>query len=166
VDGGYLDNSGITGLVQLVHQKLIDLHKTFPGKLPKKILVLLVNAFPSPPEQYVNPHRGTFFQLWAPLLTLFTVRSAAHDAMAERELRLFKEAVSALHGIEVGFVDFRFSEALKRRGHHQAAQEPPPLSWHLTKAQKQAIINSWGQMTSEVNQVHEFLKAGVIPPWP
>jgi hypothetical protein len=166
VDGGYLDNSGITALVQLLHQNLIDLHNTSPDKLPKKILVLLVNAFPLPPDQYVKPHRGTFFQLWAPLLTLFTVRSVAHDALAQRELTLFKEAVSALHGIEVGLVDFRFSEALQRAGHHKAAQEPPPLSWHLTKTQKHAIINSWTRMKPEIDHVLAFLNAGVLPPWP
>lgn len=166
VDGGYLDNSGITAMVQLVHQKLIDLHNTSPNKLPKKILVLLVNAFPLPPDQYVKPHRGTFFQLWAPLLTLFTVRSVAHDAMAQLELTLFKEAVSALHGIEVGLVDFRFNEGLQRSGDHKAVQEPPPLSWHLTRAQKQAIVTSGSHMTPEINHVREFLKAGVVPSWP
>jgi hypothetical protein len=65
VDGGYLDNSGITAMVQLVYQKLIDLHNTSPNKLPKKILVLLVNAFPLPPDQYVKRHRGTFFNCGA-----------------------------------------------------------------------------------------------------
>jgi len=163
VDGGYLDNTGITALVQMLHQKLTELHDTFPKKMPKKILVLLINAFPLPPEQYVKSHRGTFFQLWAPLLTLLTVRGVAHDAMAQSQLSLLKEALGTLHGIELGWIDFRFSEALQRGGNKKAAQDPPPLSWHLTRAQKSAINNAWTHMTPEIKQVRAFLEGGVMP---
>jgi hypothetical protein len=160
VDGGYLDNSGISALVQLLHQKLIDLSKTAAGKLPKQILVLLINAFPLPRQQYVKPHRGTFFQLWVPLLTLFTVRSAAHNAMAQRELSLFKEA---LHDNEVGWIDFRFGSALQQNACQHLVNEPPPLSWHFTKAQKKAIIDAWAVMTPKVDQVMDFLRTGKMP---
>jgi Patatin-like phospholipase len=164
VDGGYLDNSGITALVSLLHEKTLELYGTAPRKLPKKILVLLINSFPAPPEQYVKPHRGTFFQMWAPLLTLLTVRGAAHDAMAQRELSLFRETLKNLNGIELSWIDFRFREAVRRSGDDEAAQEPPPLSWHLTKRQKSAIVNAWAQMRVETNQVRAFLNAGVMPP--
>jgi hypothetical protein len=135
-------NSGITALVSLLHEKTLELYGTAPLRLPNKILVLLINSFPAPPEQYVKPHRGTFFQMWAPLLTLLTVRGAAHDAMAQRELSLFRETLKNLNGIELSWIDFRFREAVRRSGDDEAAQEPPPLSWHLTKRQKLAIVNA------------------------
>jgi hypothetical protein len=162
VDGGYLDNSGITALVTLLRQKLLsDPRKTATDRLPKQILVLLINAFPLARQQYVKPHRGTFFQLWVPLLTLFTVRSAAHTAMAERELSLFKEA---LREVELGWIDFRFDNAVEKSASRHLANEPPPLSWHLTKAQKQAIIDAWAVMTPKANQVVSFLRTGKMPP--
>jgi hypothetical protein len=161
VDGGYLDNSGITALIALLHQKLlVDPRKTVADKLPKQILVLLINAFPFARQRYVQPHRGTFFQLWVPLLTLFTVRGAAHTAMAQRELSLFKEA---LRDIELGWIDFRFESAVQQSASQHLANEPPPLSWHLTKAQKKAIIDAWLVMTPKTNQVVDFLRTGKMP---
>jgi hypothetical protein len=161
VDGGYLDNSGITALIQFLRQKLIDLRKSSIDSLPKQILVLLIDAFPLSEQQYVKPHRGTFFQFWAPLLTLFTVRSAAHDAMAQRELSLFKQA---LDDVELGWVDFRFSAAVRGSESQQVGTEPPPLSWHLTKAQQKAIIDAWEVMKPKTDQVLDFLKTGRMPP--
>ena len=161
-----MDNSGITALVGLLSEKLNELGNTTPDKLPKKILVLLVNAFPLTADQYVKDHRGTFYQAWAPLLTLFTVRSTAHDAMAQRELTLFKDAVRSLHNIELSCIDFRFSTAVQRTKSAQSATETPPLSWHLTLPQKQAIGNAWGAVGPQVNQVLDFLHTGKLPPWP
>jgi len=163
VDGGYLDNSGITALVRLLREKILDLYNISPHKVPKKILVLMINSFPSPPEQYVKPHRGTFFQAWAPLLTLLTVRGVAHEAMAHRELSLFGEALKNLNGMELGWIDFRFREAVQGSASHQTAHDPPPLSWHLTKSQRSAILDAWPQMTPQLDKVRAFLSSGVMP---
>jgi hypothetical protein len=161
VDGGYLDNSGITALIQLLHQKLNELRHKKPQGLPKKLLVILIDAFPLAKQQYVKPHRGTLFQFWAPLLTLFTVRGAAHDAMAQRELTLFREALS---GIELSWIDFRFSAAVKHTGTQEMATDAPPLSWHLTKAQKHSIVQAWTAIKPKTQQVLDFLKKGTMPP--
>jgi hypothetical protein len=126
-------------LIELLHQKLTELRNRDTNKLPRQILVLLINAFPLPQQQYIKAHRDTFFQLWAPLLTLFTVRSTAHDAMAQSELILFKEA---LRDVEVGWIDFRFGTAVRKSASEHTAKEPPPLSWHLTRAQKRAICDA------------------------
>jgi len=166
VDGGYLDNSGITALVQLLGEKLAELGKTSPNKLPKKILLLLINSFPLQAQQYVKSHRGTFYQFWAPLLTLFTVRSTAHDAMAQRELILFRDAVRALHGIELSYIDFRFSTAVQGTASEDVARETPPLSWHLTDSQKKAIAHAWNGATLQTEKTLDFLRRGTLPPWP
>jgi hypothetical protein len=166
VDGGYLDNSGITALIQLLSEKLAELGTTSPDRIPKKILLLLINAFPLQAKQFVKSHRGTFYQFWAPLLTLFTVRSTAHDAMAQRELILFRDAIRALHGTELSYIDFRFSTAVLGTASAHVAKETPPLSWHLTDSQKKAIAHAWEGVTLQRQKTLEFLKGGVLPPWP
>jgi len=73
-DGGYYDNSGVAALVQWLHNALSDLADRNPTRLPKEILVIRINAFPAAEQGYVKEHRGTFFQFWAPLLTMNTFR--------------------------------------------------------------------------------------------
>ena len=73
-DGGYYDNSGVAALVQWLHNGLSDLADRKPRRLPKQILVIRINAFPTAGQGYVKEHRGTFFQFWAPLLTMITFR--------------------------------------------------------------------------------------------
>ena len=73
-DGGYYDNSGVAALVQWLHNGLSDLADRNPTRLPKQILVIRINAFPAAEQGYVKEHRGTFFQFWAPLLTMNTFR--------------------------------------------------------------------------------------------
>jgi hypothetical protein len=77
-DGGYYDNSGVTALVQWLHNGLSDLADGDPARLPKEILVIRINAFPAAEQGCVKEHRGTFFQFWAPLLAMNTFRGAAH----------------------------------------------------------------------------------------
>jgi hypothetical protein len=81
--------------------------------------------------------------------------------MAQRELSLFKQA---LDDVELGWVDFRFSAAVRGSESQQAGTEPPPLSWHLTKAQQKAIIDAWEVMKPKTDQVLDFLKTGRMPP--
>jgi hypothetical protein len=73
-DGGYYDNSGVAALVQWLQNGLSDLADRNPTRLPKQILVIRINAFPPAEQGYVKEHRGTFFQIWAPLLTMNTFR--------------------------------------------------------------------------------------------
>ena len=84
-DGGYYDNSGVAALVQWLHSGLSDLAGRNPTKLPKHILVIRINAFPASEKGYVKKHRGTFFQIWAPLLSLNTSRGAAQGCSADRD---------------------------------------------------------------------------------
>ena len=90
-DGGYYDNSGVAALVQWLHNGLSDLADRNPTRLPKQILVIRINAFPAAEQGYVKEHRGTFFQFWAPLLTMNTFRGAAHECSADGELQLLRE---------------------------------------------------------------------------
>jgi hypothetical protein len=91
VDGGYRDNSGDTALVQWLNSGLSRL-KNSSNRLPKKILIIEINAFTSVKEKYVKEERGTLFQFWAPFLTMFTIRGAAHESSAISELALLRAA--------------------------------------------------------------------------
>jgi hypothetical protein len=166
-DGGYYDNSGVAALVQWLHNGLSDLASRNPTKLPKHILVIRINAFPASAKGYVKKHRGTFFQIWAPLLSLNTSRGAAQGCSADRELQLLRERWSrdgqALHksrqrlGVNIETVDFTFSPS----GTHR--KKRPPLSWHLRMEEQAEIENAWNETrtNAQVQKVLAYL--GVRP---
>jgi len=166
-DGGYYDNSGVAALVQWLHNGLSDLASRNQTKLPKDILVIRINAFPASAKGYVKKHRGTFFQIWAPLLSLNTSRGAAQGCSADRELQLLRERWSrdgqALHksrqrlGVNIETVDFTFSPS----GTHR--KKRPPLSWHLRMEEQAEIENAWNETRTneQVQKVLAYL--GVRP---
>ena len=160
VDGGYLDNSGINGLVEWLRQTIDTLNQSSPDKLPKKIMLIEISSFPDIPQAYRKPQRGTFFQIWAPLLTLFTVRGAGHEAAAQRELALFQEYCRC-KGIDFGWKIFQFKGINK--ADPKASPETPPLSWHLTQEQHQAIDDNWDAVVSGAQDVAKFLENGTLP---
>jgi Patatin-like phospholipase len=166
-DGGYYDNSGVAALVQWLHNGLSDLADRNPRRLPKQILVIRINAFPAAKQGYLKEHRGTFFQFWAPLLTMSTFRGAAHACSADRELQLLRERWSGKvlarqkgqhrDGVTIETVDFTFfpSAACKKKR--------PPLSWHLRMQEQAEIDNAWSAIRTgeQVQKVSEYL--GLFP---
>ena len=166
-DGGYYDNSGVAALVQWLHNGLSDLASRNQTKLPKDILVIRINAFPASAKGYVKKHRGTFFQIWAPLLSLNTSRGAAQGCSADRELQLLRERWSrdgqALHksrqrlGVNIETVDFTFSPSGTPR------KKRPPLSWHLRMEEQAEIEKAWNETRTneQVQKVLAYL--GVRP---
>jgi hypothetical protein len=166
-DGGYYDNSGVAALVQWLHNGLSDLANRNPTKLPKHILVIRINAFPASEKGYVKKHRGTFFQIWAPLLSLNTSRGAAQACSADRELQLLRERWSrdglALQKsrqrleVTIETVDFTFTPS------GTSGKKRPPLSWHLRLEEQAEIENAWNEIrtTEQVQKVLAYL--GVLP---
>jgi hypothetical protein len=162
-DGGYYDNSGVAALVQWLHNGLSDLADRNPMRLPKQILVIRINAFPAAEQGYVKEHRGTFFQCWAPLLTMSTFRGAAHACSADRELQLLRERwngeVLARHkgqhrnGVTIETVDFTFSPSAAFK------KKRPPLSWHLRTEEQAEIDNAWNAIRTgeQVQKVSGYL---------
>jgi hypothetical protein len=166
-DGGYYDNSGVAALVQWLHNGLSDLADRDPRRLPKQILVIRINAFPAAEQGYVKEHRGTFFQFWAPLLTMNTFRGAAHACSADRELQLLRDRWSGevlarqkgqhRDGITIETVDFTFSPSASCK------KKRPPLSWHLRMEEQAEIDNAWNGIrnSEEVQKVSGYL--GLLP---
>jgi hypothetical protein len=166
-DGGYYDNSGVAALVQWLHNGLSDLVECNPTRLPKQILVIRINAFPAAEQGYVKEHRGTFFQFWAPLLTMKTFRGAAHACSADRELRLLCERWSGevlprqkgrhRDGVTIETVDFTFSPSARCK------KKRPPLSWHLRMEEQAEIEKAWNVLRTgeQVQKVSGYL--GLLP---
>jgi hypothetical protein len=166
-DGGYYDNSGVAGLVQWLHNGLSDLADHNPTRVPKQILVIRINAFPAAKQGYVKEHRGTFFQFWAPLLTMNTFRGAAHACSADRELQLLRERWSGevlagqksrhRDGVKIETVDFTFSPSATYK------KKRPPLSWHLRMEEQAEIENAWNAIRTgeQVQKVSGYL--GLLP---
>jgi hypothetical protein len=151
VDGGYYDNSGVTALVQWLHSGLSRLKST-SKRLPKKILIIEINAFPSVKEKYVKEERGALFQFWAPFLTMFTIRGAAHESSALRELALLR---AAWPNIDLHWADFRFRLNSTGRG------ATPPVSWHLRSEEQKAIDNAWNTISNGAKVVHVLQHLGL-----
>jgi hypothetical protein len=151
VDGGYYDNSGVTALVQWLHSGLSRL-KNSSKRLPRKILIIEINGFPSVKEKYVKEERGTLFQFWAPFLTMFTIRGAAHESSATRELALLR---GAWPNIDLHWIDFRFQ--LNSTGRWAT----PPVSWHLRSEEQKAIDKAWSTMSNGAKVVDVLQHLGL-----
>lgn len=148
VDGGYYDNYGMATLVEWLDEALSG-----AGSKVAKVLVVQIHSSPPDPETVCHgevrkgdDRRGALFQMAAPFLTLLNVRSSGQIAHNDIELSLLQQKWAGL-GVAIESVDFTFPET------------NPPLSWHLTHEQKQAIREEWAErMGEQVRKVKEFLE--------
>lgn len=151
-DGGYYDNYGMATLVEWLDEALSGTVAGGPGKVAK-VLVLQIHSSPPDPETVCHgevrkgdDRRGWLFQMAAPFLTLLNVRTSGQIAHNDIELSLLKQKWAGL-GVAIESVNFTFPET------------NPPLSWHLTEEQKQAIREEWAErMGGQVRKVKEFLE--------
>jgi len=125
VDGGYYDNYGMTSLMQWLQEALEE-----SGALPKRILVVQIRGTPPDPPDRPDASRGWFYQAWAPLEAMLQVRTTGQLSNNEDEfLRLQQQWAS--RGVEIDNAVFQFCGAR------------PPLSWHLSGHDKEAIVTEW-----------------------
>jgi hypothetical protein len=127
VDGGYYDNYGLLTANQwLMSSKTKDLNQT-------KVLVIQIRSFSSrDPSQNENPE-SWHFQLAAPITTLYNSRSTTQQTRYKQD---FKERVQGRFQQQVGeLVEIQYRDPVNCQS--------PPLSWHLTAAEKQCISNAW-----------------------
>jgi hypothetical protein len=178
VDGGYFDNYGMDTLLEWLDQGLSELQPD-PAKRDRftKLRVMIVEIHEAPdPHRLVPPQvrqkRSWFFQTYAPLVTMFSVRTAGQRSHNQVDLELIKQK----WGNTVQHVLFEFGtpdpnapvdpDALKNalragapsansdvpiRLDAQPAEDAdklqqaasPPLSWHLSEKQKNNIESEW-----------------------
>jgi hypothetical protein len=92
VDGGYFDNYGMDTLLEWLDDGLTTLQKTQPERY-SKLQVMIVEIHEAPdPHRLVPPHvrkkRSWFFQTYAPLTTLFAVRTSGQRSHNQVDLGL------------------------------------------------------------------------------
>jgi hypothetical protein len=147
VDGAYYDNYGMSTLVEWLDLALESLEK--PGKLEggkqpdlREILVIEIRQEPSPAPAPVpqGSNRGWFFQAYAPLAALFAVRTAGQRSHNQVELKLLQDKWAGKVNILPSAV-FEFGS--RPDGTVVPDLPPPPLSWHLTALQQEAIDSEW-----------------------
>jgi hypothetical protein len=158
VDGGYYDNYGISTLVEWLDIALDSLDRA--GKLPNnlQILVIEIRQEPSPLPAPVpdGSHRGWFYQAYAPLDALFAVRTAGQRSHNQVELKLLQEKWAQKVNIQPSAI-FEFGS--RQDGSPAPDLPAPPLSWHLTARQQEAIESEWSDQRdgSEWKKVRTFL---------
>jgi hypothetical protein len=149
VDGGYYDNYGIASLVEWLDWKL-----TYDRENIKKVLVIQIIASPSVDDLAPHGEQGWFSAHWAKLLyqffapaeTVLNVRGAGQSTHSEVELELLKEKWKRDNPcVTITRVPFEFPG------------EESPLSWHLTKEDKQELKVRWQEKSEKRKQVIRFL---------
>ncbi len=142
VDGAYYDNYGVSTLVELLDVALD--YQQSQGKLSggREILVIQIREQPSPASAKVpkGSHPGWFFQTYAPLEALFEVRTAGQRSHNQVELKLLQDKWAGKVNIAPPAI-FEFGS--RPDGSPPPDIPPPPLSWHLTARQQEAIESDW-----------------------
>lgn len=151
VDGGYYDNYGMSTLVEWLDESLqADAKAPRIERVVESVLVIQIHGSPvagglKPAGRVTN--RGWFFQIFAPLLTLNAVRGAGQVSHNDIELAQLQDKWFE-HGVPIHSVTFEFPD------------DNAPLSWHLTKAQKECVIDRWirpSALDRHREQVRAFL---------
>ncbi len=145
VDGGYYDNYGMATLAEWLQEGL----EAIPSPV-KRVLVLQIRGFPPDPAGLPDRKHGWFYQLYAPFETMIHARSCGQLAHNDIEFDLLTK-VCGQNGIEVETAVFQFKA--------EDGMESPPLSWHLTRKQKNTIDRVWDQVGPQGSaKVRAFLE--------
>jgi len=141
-DGGYYDNYGLASL-----SELLDQATEAPAAVHQILLVqILLDEPESDPRS--KGSRGWFFQSFAPLETLYKMRSAAQYSRDETEYALLKEALHA-RGVQLDRV--KFSYQIPKI---PCQRTPTPLSWHLTQGQISCVKDTWNAYGERQSRTH------------
>lgn len=170
VDGGYYDNYGMATMVEWLHEALSG-----NDNQVKKVLLIQIHGAPTgkADKKEATKNRGWFYQAFAPLTTLFAVRSTGQIAHNDIELEFLVEIMKK-RGIDIKTVIFEFSNldaALSRQitgeeeapvsGHPIREEETPPLSWHLTREEIDNIKYAW---ENKMQECRDDVKQFLVPP--
>ena len=146
-DGGYFDNFGVFTTLEWL-KEIIFANGENPLKI-KNLLMLELNGFPqSPPDNGANPENGFKASLLGPLLAILNVRTSTQVARNRAEVDSFINRYG--NKINVKQVEVRYPKV----------EVEPPLSWKLTRNQKESIRDSWHELLEEqggaLDQIRDF----------
>jgi hypothetical protein len=125
-DGGYFDNFGVVTAAEWL-VTLLE-HEDRLWERFRRIVVVEIRAFPAD-ETVEPPHRsgGWAYATWGPVRTVLKVRKSTQSVRGDFELEILSDRCP-------GFLE---SVVLAPDG------IDPPLSWHLSEADKVAIDRAW-----------------------
>jgi hypothetical protein len=124
-DGGYYDNSGVLSAVEWLREAKDALHDY-------TVLLIVIDAEPGPNKD--GKSWSWQHQLVGPIETVLHVRTSSQALRDRLERDMAMDYLKLVKGAEgeVTSATFLYSSDL-----------PVPLSWHLTKAQRDTIPKAW-----------------------
>jgi hypothetical protein len=141
----------MTTLMQWLEQALED-----ADPKPTRVLILQIRAAPPESETKPDSWHGWFYQAWAPFEAMLDVRTTGQLSHNEEDLQRLQQQWAA-RGVEIDNAVFQFCGGR------------PPLSWHLTGREKDAIANEWSrelQTGGGWQVVRAFLAGTAVPSEP
>lgn len=142
-DGGYFDNSGVVTTLELLNEWL----KPSKGLKIKRVLLLQINAFSEPQDSNEQEKGiGGWWQvIIGPFLTLFKVRDTTQVSRVKSEVRLFQQRWKneVENSVEIAYCPIFFPKNV---------EDEPPLSWKLTKKQKDHIQQGWEDIKEDIKK--------------
>ncbi|NEN87594.1 MAG: patatin-like phospholipase family protein [Okeania sp. SIO3H1] len=193
-DGGYFDNSGfvtaLEWLEELLREKPTQKGEETTPEI-KRILILQINPFPeSKPKDKPKKEkkRGLFMATIGPLIGLFEVREPILTSRNLTEVELLQEWENARQNggkVEIEYFPIFFPSITEevKLGLKTAEQEvtpelkakqsfysaegeyEPPLSWKLTKREKEEIRKGWNKIVTVKEGTIEKLKNLWLDQW-
>lgn len=152
-DGGYFDNFGTVAAVQWLRHVL----ESHADRIAK-VVVIEIRAFPPTDPEPPKEDKGLVYAIAGPLVTVLAVRNSTQVARSEIELSLLEE------------LENRPSTAGKivrvpLRPPLQKDRPDPPLSWHLSREDKQRVCLDWLKQEDKVKVLYEYFPSGTHR-WP
>ncbi|MEM1437968.1 MAG: hypothetical protein AAGF61_03245 [Pseudomonadota bacterium] len=130
-DGGYFDNPGSVAVFRWI-EAVREIDARRGGSLQRPILFIQINPFPAKPARSV-PEEGQGWQaaLLGPLQGMLSVRTSSQLARSDLELSMLE----AIRG--------PCFEAVEFRPPYKANRADPPLSWELSRADRERLFEDW-----------------------
>ncbi|MDV6343306.1 hypothetical protein [Nitrosomonas sp. Is37] len=157
-DGGFFDNFGIVSAVDWLNEQVLP--KRVELEI-ERVLLVEIRAFPDeePLQTASRKNVGFLMSLFGPLLTVLAARNSTQ---AQRNEDIVNDLKTKWTAKDIDIFDFKISfpknipffEIPTQTGYENIDQYTaalkdekkaytPPLSWTLTKKQKDAIRNAW-----------------------
>jgi hypothetical protein len=148
-DGGYFDNQGLLGAITFIDEAYqgVEERKGLPFDLPERVLLIQIRAFETE-QKKAEPDKGWKYEFLGPVITVMNMRSAAQQTRGALEEEFLIRLQKASRDVEVITIPF----SLKR--------DKAPLSWHLTKGNREDIQCAWNDQKEPYDHVRNFLGAG------
>jgi hypothetical protein len=120
-------------------------------------MVLEINAFPEEEEDAEKEGGvGWLHSVAGPLIALLKVRTSTQLARNDAELELLRCRCER-HGVTLERIPLRFEAAEETEFRGVGDTYKPPLSWKLTTAQKQEILDAWERLVEDHPEILEPL---------